>query len=320
MRAQLTYRGNGATAGAVPVWVPLALLVVGLFVGLQALERDARSRGLAHIDATRYRLHTGTQWLSSSWTEQLESILIETRDLSADDKDEINAFVERVRELPFVAEVGEPEVQWPDGLTVPIRLYEPVACVRIGSRDFLPVAHDGTILGGYSFSPHEAYGGWLPTLGPHGLLEDEQGPVQPGDKVTVPALVAGLDVADSLWRYLDVQDLRQLGRIVIDSTRPDAPVFDRDAGTTTPRTLPGGVVLELDQGRQIVFGRPPTPVQAGELPVGMKWEHIRQALDAWSRGETWALLDARFDVGILLTSEEVLEFKRRWESDADGDR
>jgi len=52
----------------------------------------------------------------------------------------------------------------------------------------------------------------------------------------------------------------------------------------------------------------------------MKWEHIRQALDAWSRGETWALLDARFDVGILLTSEEVLEFKRRWESDADGGR
>ncbi|MEM9382894.1 MAG: hypothetical protein AAGB93_23285 [Planctomycetota bacterium] len=312
---------GGRRSGAVPTWVPLALLVAGLFVGLQALERDARGRGLAQIDATRYRLHSGTKWLSHAWTEQLERVLVETRDLPADDLRVIEDFAERVEALPFVAEVGEPEVQWPDGLTLPIRLHEPVACIRIGSRDFLPVAMDGTILGGYAFSPHEAYGGWLPTLGPHGLLEAEQGDIEPGDRIEVPALRAALHVADSMWRYLDVDDLRLLGRIVIDATRPDAPVFDRAAGTVTPSTLPGGVVLELDQTRRVVFGRPPVPVLEGELPVALKWEHVESALAAWGRGEEWALLDARFDVGVLLTRDEVLDFERRWEGDgADRDR
>ncbi|MEM1452786.1 MAG: hypothetical protein AAGI22_27020 [Planctomycetota bacterium] len=301
--------------------MPLGLLVAGLFVGLQALEKDARSRGLARIDATRYRLHSGSKWLSHAWTEQLERILVETRDLPADDPGVIADFAERVEALPFVAEVGEPEVQWPDGLTLPIRLHEPVACVRIGARDFLPVAIDGTILGGYAFSPHEAYGGWLPTLGPHGLLESEQGNVGPGDRVEVPALRAALQVADSMWRHLDVEDLRLLGRIVIDATRPDAPVFDREAGAVTPKTLPGGVVLELDQGRRVVFGRSPVPVQEGELPAGLKWDHVGSALTAWGEGEEWALLDARFDVGVLLTREEVLDFERRWKgAGADVDR
>ena len=68
----------------------------------------------------------------------------------------------------FVAEVGAPEVNWPDGLTLPIRLREPVACLRVG-QDFPPVAADGTVLAGYSYTPHPAGGGFLPVLGPHGL-------------------------------------------------------------------------------------------------------------------------------------------------------
>ena len=86
--------------------MPLGLLVAGLFVGLQALEKDARSRGLARIDATRYRLHSGSKWLSHAWTEQLERILVETRDLPADDPGVIADFAERVEALPCVAEVG----------------------------------------------------------------------------------------------------------------------------------------------------------------------------------------------------------------------
>ena len=310
-------RSFSGTTGAVPAWVPLALLFVGIFVGLQALERDARSRGLAQIDVTRYRLHTGSQWLSEAWTDELERVLIETRDLAADDSEAIGAFVERVEKLPFVVEVGQFGIHWPDGLTIPIRMHEPVACVRVGGRDFLPVASDGTILGGYAFAPHEAYGGWLPALGPLDLLEEEQGPVVPGDRVTVPGLLAALEVADSLWRYLDVQDLRELGRVVIDASRPDAPVFDREAGTTTPQRLPGGVFLDLEQGQRIVFGRPPKPLREGELPVGYKWGHVRSALAATRRGEVWSLLDVRFDEAVTLNEDEVLEFKRQWDSGED---
>lgn len=301
----------GRRSGRVPAWVPLALLFVGLFAGLAALQGNAREFGLARVDTTRYRLQSGNQWLSPAWIEELERILIRVREIPADDPKAIRAFVEEVRALPFVAEVGAPEVQWPDGLALPIRLHEPVACIPTGTRDYLPVAADGTVLGGYAFAPHEAYGGWLPTLGPHGAALD----LIPGDVLTLPAHRAGLDVATSMWGHLRVDDLRRLGRILIDASTPDAPVFDRVSGSATPRRLPGGTILALEDGRRVYFGRPPKPLFDGELPIAMKWGHIRRALgdrapgsEGEPSGEPWALLDARFDQPIFLSREEVEAF------------
>ncbi|MEM9801930.1 MAG: hypothetical protein AAGA20_16510 [Planctomycetota bacterium] len=317
MRTRATERQPSSKGGRVPTWVPLALLFAGLFAGLQALQDDARSRGLARIDATRYRLHADVRWGSAAWDERLERLLLETREIPADDGDAIRAFVRRVEELPFVAAVGTPEAHWPDGLTVPVKLHEPVACIRVGGRDFLPVAPDGTLLDGYARTPHPAYGGYLPTLAPHGLLEEVQGPVEPGDRIEVPALRSALLVAETLWDHLDVDDLRDFGRATIDASRADAPVFDRRVGSTTPRRLPGGVVVDLEFGRRVLFGRPPEPVVEGELPVGYKWQHVRKALEASRGGDPWSLLDARFDAPVLMTKDEVLEFEERWESGAD---
>lgn len=138
--------------------------------------------------------------------------------------------------------------------------------------------------------------------------------------MSLPAHLAGLDIASSMWGHLQVDDLRRLGRIFIDASRPQAPVFDRAPGSATPRQLPGGTILALEDGRRVYFGRPPKPLFDGELPIEMKWDHIRRAVGDMVPGtgdapgtappEPWALLDARFDEPIYLTREEVEAFAR----------
>lgn len=310
-----------STRGAVPVWVPLLLLFAGIVLGLQVLQREARQRGVAQIDVTRYRLMAESQWLSSAWTDELERILVEVRSLPVDDIEVLDRFSEEVAALPFVAQVGQYSVQWPDGLILPMKLREPVACIRTGGRDFLPVSADGMVLGGYTYAPHEAYGGWLPTLGPHGLVEEVQGPIEPGTQIEVPEVLAALSVADSMWAHMGVEDLRRFGRVVIDASAQDAPVLDRAATELKPARLPGGVKIDLEGGRRVFFGRPPIPVHSGELPVGYKWAHIRHALEESEVGSSrWALLDARFDEVVRLTRSEVEEIAKRSQGDvAPGD-
>lgn len=303
--------------GAVPAWVPLALLFLGLFFGVGALERDARSLGVARIDTLRHKLHEGTQWVSPAWRLELERVLIDSRGLLVDDRDAIQRFEDRVAALSFVAEVGDAELLWPDGLSLPLRMHEPSACVATGEGDFLPVAPEGKVLGGYAGAPHGAYGGWLPVVGPV-----ERGAVLwPGDRLTSESDVAALAVAESMWRFLDVADLRRLGRVVIDATQETAPVFDRAPDSATPEALPGGVVLELEDGRRVVFGRPPDPTAPGELPVGLKWRHVAEAMRDAQAGDPWRLLDVRFDEAVRLSRAEVLEFVERGSITraADGD-
>ncbi len=295
-----------------PVWVPLLLLFGGLIIGLQALQDDARQRGVAKIDVTRYRLMADSQWLSAAWTDELERILVQVRTLPVDDTEQIQAFSDEIAALPFVDRVGAFSVQWPDGLIIPIKMHEPVACIRTGDRDFLPVAADGTVLGGYTYAPHAAYGGWLPTLGPHGFVEERQGLLEPGSKIEVPEALAALSVANSMWMHLGVEDLLRIGRIVIDATATDAPVLDRAATALKPARLPGGVKIDLEGGRRIFFGRPPFPVHSGELPVGYKWSHVRSAMEATESAEgNWALLDVRFDESVRLTRSEIEEIVAR---------
>lgn len=273
-----------------PGWIPLAVLLIGLFVVLRGLEADARARGVATIDATRYRLHENTRYVHPSWRQELERVLLRYGDVDVDDDLRIERFVGDLQALAFVAEVGPASVVWPDGLSVPVRMHEPVACVRVGGRDFLPVAADGTVLPGYAIEPHPAYGAWLPALGPHELGEAERGPYQPGDRIRERPLLDALDVARTLWYHLAPEEIRALGPLVIDASRDRAP---------TARALPGGVVLDLEGARRVLFGRPPRPVEPGELPVQRKWEHVRAGLELLREdlpgSKPWDVLDVRFD-------------------------
>jgi hypothetical protein len=276
--------------GAVPGWLPLTILVGALFVIVRSLESDARARGVARVDVKRYALHESTRYVHPAWRSALERVLRRQSEIAVDDSDAIDDLVADLRALSFIAEVGEPEVIWPDGLSVPLRLHEPVACIRVGGRDFLPVSADGSVLSGYTLEPHAAYGAWLPALGPHGLGEAERGEYEPGDTLQEAALLDALDIARSLWFHLSPDEVRALGPLVIDASRERAP---------TASALPGGVVLNLEGARRILFGRAPKPSAPGELPVARKWQHVRTGLeilrDDHPQHRLWDVLDVRFD-------------------------
>lgn len=278
--------------GRIPAWLPLSVVLVGVVSLLHRLDLEAASRGVSRVDATRFRLHAGDRWVSEAWTHSLERILRRTGEFAADDRESIDGLLEELAALSFVAEVGEVEVEWPDGLHVPLRLRRPVACIKVGD-DFLPVADDATVLSGYSYTPHDDGLASLPVLGPHGLDLDPLAPFEAGDVLTHPAHHDALAVAASLRRNLDVEARRRLGRIVIDASRPEA--WDG---------LPGGVVIDLEGARRIHFGRPPGRAGTGELPVERKWAHVRDALERWESGGEFDAFDARWDVAKVLYDDE----------------
>lgn len=289
---------RGRRRGRVPAWVPLGLALLGLASLVHRLDREVLVHDVARIDTTRYRLHAGDRWLSDAWIERLERLLVRTGELRADDREGILALAAELEALPFVAAIGEPRVVWPDGLTIPIRLHTPVACLRVGD-DFLPVAEDGTVLTGYSYAPQPAFGGYLPVIGPHGLGGSPFDPIQPGDVLGAPEHLDALTVAASMWRHLDRQALRRLGRVVIDASR------QRDY-----RDLPGGVHIDLERTRRIHFGRPPGPHQPGELPAALKWLHVAEGLARWEGGEDFDALDVRWDEPESLRYDEASRPRR----------
>jgi hypothetical protein len=274
-----------------PLWIPFVVLCVGALVFARDLARSASAHGVATIDTRSYKLHSGMQWVSPSWRDRLERVLDARRGLSANDREAIQDLTREIETLSFVAEVGAAEVVWPDGLRVPVRLQRPVAC--IGSRgEFLPLAEDGTVLDGYSYSPPDAYGAWLPVLGPNdGSLNH----VRPGDVLGDVTDRDALAVAISMWNHLKPEDIRELGRLKIDASQTHA--YDG---------LPGGVVIDLERKRRILFGRPPGSGIPGELPARFKWRSVERALDRLRRGEDWALFDARWDEPVALGGAQDL--------------
>lgn len=269
--------------GRIPAWLPLGIVLVGVLSLLHRLDREAHSRGVARIDLSRYRLHAGDRWVSDVWLRAIERTLLRRGELEADDGEGIEGLVEELRSLSFVAEVGEVEVDWPDGLNIPLRLRQPVACLRVGD-DFLPVAADGTVLSGYAYAPHpDGSGGYLPALG-RGLGGREDELPAPGDVLRDPALLDALAVARSLAAFLGPLARERLGRSVIDASSESA--YDG---------LPGGVVIDLEGARRIHFGRPPGGGEPGERPLADKWASVDGALQRWAAGEDFDAFDARWD-------------------------
>ncbi len=290
--APISGSGRHPTRGRIPAWLPLGIVLVGILSLVAKLEGEAESRGLTRIDVTRYKLHARGEWILEAWMVELERVLAETRTVAAGDREAIEALRGRLAALPFVAEIAEAEVDWPDGLTVPLRLHQPIACLRI-EEDFLPVAADGTLLPGYSYAPHEAFGGYLPVLGPHGLDADPARPFQAGDRLAHPAHLDALALAESLWAHLDRDSLARLGRVVIDAESETA--FDG---------LPGGAVLDLEGARRVHFGHVPGRGGPGELPLATKWRHVAAGLERWAAGEVFDAFDVRWDEPAALSSPD----------------
>jgi len=278
--------GSLRRRGRLPLSLLLILCVLGVAWTVRRLSRSARASGVAVIDARRFRLQTDTPWTSPTWDERLGQVLGRLGAVSALDRPAIRELSSAVDALSFVAEVGEPEVLWPDGLTLPLRLHVPVACVKARDSVFLPVAEDGTVLDGSSAYPHEAYGAWLPVIGPNdGALAG----ARPGEVLVEPRHLDALAVAVSMWNHLGVADLVEMGRILIDASHERAP-----------DGLPGGVRLDLERKRRILFGRPPGTGHPGELPEPLKWAHVAEGLRRWRAREDWALLDVRWDQAVVV--------------------
>jgi hypothetical protein len=268
----------------------MALALCGLIWVFWRLEGRAAERGVARIDATRFRLDAGDRWVGDAWRARLARVLAAAGELDARDAGRLRELRGELSALSFVAEVGELEVLWPDGLRVPLRLHVPVACVRVGD-DFLPVAEDGTVLAGYSYAPHEIDRAWLPVLAP---LDAALNPPVPGDVLDASRLLDALAVARSMREHLSVPDRRRLGRVVIDASRSEA--FDG---------LPGGVQIDLEGARRVLFGRSPRVRAPGELPAQLKWESVLVALDRLELGESWDLFDVRWDEPVAYARDEL---------------
>lgn len=288
--------------GVVPLWMPIALVVLLVGFGAILLERSATGRGVARVDLTRYRLHHGDRWFSPDWREGLEELLLRGGSLLATDLDAREALKAEVLALPFVAAVEEGELLWPAGLTLRVRLIDPIACVRVG-QEFLPVGELSirepptaeppkgeppmtkrvVLLPGWSDVPHKVGLDFLPVLQPTPFEWEVNLPLL-GEPIDDPLLLSALSMVRSYRDNLTEKQRSLFGRVV----------FDVSAGTA-PDGRPGGAVLYLEGMRVVAFGDAPAGRGHGELPDAIKWGHALEGILRSVEGSPWRLLDVRFD-------------------------
>lgn len=274
-------RGSQQRAGRAALWALAAVAAVST-AGIANLSRSREVENFSTIDTSRVRFEWpresvgGPYWVDPRWERELAHHVARLGPLAAADGAGRRQLAERLQELSFVELAAEPEVLWPDGVRVPVRLRRPVACVPMGDY-YQPVTADGVLLSGTWDSPPACGQGWLPVVG----APDE---VAMGFDGTIDedTLLRALSVADSMWEHLDDEDWVDLGRVVIDATGaiPD-----------------GGVRLFLDRGRVALFGRSPVDGHPGELAVSAKWSALSRALRLEREVPPvhWDLVDLRWD-------------------------
>ncbi len=268
---------------------PLIMLVLGglaVVIAFRTLSADLYARGFVSINTLRSTVLPRDErselagWIDPRWEHHLSLSLARFADVSAFDQAAIDGLVLEIEAEPFVAEVGQATVVWPDGLSVEIRFEQPVACLGVDG-ELLTVAQDGTVLPGPWASPPELEGAPLPILSAQPYSRAD---VRPGMALQVHELQDALSVANSLHTYLDPELRFDLGPIVIDASRAEEASLDVV-----------GVVLDLEFGRRILFGRAPYMDAPGELPEHLKWNSVARAADALRDGLDWTLLDVRWD-------------------------
>jgi len=272
--------------GRVRLWVPLALLVAGSIWALGRLDEPVRAAEFTAIDLKRLVLRPPQGAFSDPrWEAELSSALARVAPPDARDPAALARVADMVGRLPFVAEVGTPRVLWPDGLEVPVRLREPVACVRTG-EEFRVVAEDGVILPGNWPAPPVIEGRPLPVIGPNDGAFDKR---PAGSRLAERRHLDGLAVALSMRSELPAADAQTLGPLLIDATRSAATSADEP-----------GTLLELEGQRLVLFGRAPGSGEPGELPDELKWRSLSKAAallrsDGSAGVQDWSVADLRWD-------------------------
>ncbi len=268
---------------------PLVLLILGGLVaalGFRALSRSLHAKGFTSVDTRRscvVALDEGAAlatWIDPRWERLLSRDLAALADVSSFDGEAFDALVREIEARPFVAEVGRANILWPDGMSIEIRFERPVACLGVDG-EFLTVSSGGIVLPGPWPMPPEIDAAPLPILAGRGYSREE---LRPGVPLTSPELYDALVVANSMEEYLPVSDRRELGPLVIDASRAE------QASLEVP-----GIVLDLEYGRRILFGRAPGGAAPGELPAAAKWNSVSRGVEGLRTGLDWQLLDVRWD-------------------------
>lgn len=278
--------------------IVLALVAAGWFLWL--LEADVEAAEFKRVDTRSTRVDVGVTWCDPRWNAAIQELVARHPPFESDDAESGLLVAQQLARLPFVLSVSPPETIWPDGVTIPLELRVPVACVQVG-REFFPIAKDGVVLPGGWPAPPTCGGGFLPVLALDKVASQE---IRPGQVVWNDAVADALSVACSLWAELEVEDLARLGRCLIDARKA------RRTDAQEP-----GTVIQLEEGRRILFGRAPSTTEPGELPVEKKWLHVANALLCLPSGpplvpggaptalpgETdWELVEVRWDHAAML--------------------
>jgi hypothetical protein len=286
-------RGAGR-AGRVRWWVPLALLVAGSIWALERLGGPLQAAEFNAIDLQRLRLRPAAGgFCDPRWVAELGRALARIPQPDARDRGALARVASAIAELPFVAEVGEPRVLWPDGLEVPVRMRDPIACVR-GAGGFRLVSEDGRILPGDWPAPPQIQGRPLPVIGPNDGAFDRR---PAGARLVERRHLDALAVARSMRQGLPAADAALLGPPLIDATRSAATSVEEP-----------GTLLEYEGQRLVLFGRAPGSGQPGELPDELKWRSLSKAAsllrsDEKAAAQDWSVADLRWDTPALRMRE-----------------
>jgi len=282
-------------SGRVRFWVPFCLVAAGSIWALERLAQPVQAGAFTAIDLQRLRLRPPPGgFFDPRWEAELAAALARIPPPDARDQEALARVAHEISRLPFVAEAGVPRVIWPDGLEVPVRLREPVACVRV-DEGFRIVAEDAVILPGSWPAPPLVEGRPLPVIGPNdGAFDRRPSLTRLAERRHLDALAVAL----SMRRGLPAADAELLGAPLIDATRSPATSVEEP-----------GTLLELEHQRLVIFGRAPGSGQPGELPDELKWRSLSKAVallrgDEQTGPQDWSVADLRWDTPAIRMRDE----------------
>lgn len=284
-----TPHADPSRVGRVPLWIPLALLLVLIGLAVRRIQADIRGSGFATVDTDEIFAEFDAPWIDPRWRVELSAKIAERPAFAPDAGRTVQAILEDVAQLSFVEQAASARVRWPDAVEFYVQLRQPIACVQVGQK-FLTVDRQGVLLSGTWTAPPYVSSGFLPVIGPNdGSFDDWVA----GMRLVERHHLAGLAIAGSMWEHFEPKARESLGRSLIDAT----------AAEHTGPAEPGAKIL-LEGPRTIWFGRSPRDDSEGGLPNALKWQHLALALGVTDEtGRDWSLIDLRWDEPELVFNE-----------------
>ncbi len=275
-------------SGRVTLFPPLVVALIFGLLFLHGLPRQAVASERTWIDPCDLCWEGGPEWADPRWAEEFEALLCTLDPLATDDLAALRLWKASIETLSFVQAVRRFEVGAAGGVELELELRRPIACIPAGDS-FLTVAADGTILHGAWPVPPRVDDRWLPVIGPMSDAYALFDRALPGDYLAEEMHVVALDVAVSMSEHLGAAEQELLGRVVIDAAQ------HAQVSVTQP-----GIVLELEEGRVVLFGRAPYAEAPGELEPSHKWRSLARALQLVDPMHAeaaldWELVDGRWE-------------------------